>query len=103
MKMVREKQMWLEVMHEAQYKMGVTIGQKDKENTRLQEENEEKEKENTRLQEENDKLKAEAKAAAKTMLLDKQLEAMSCPLCMDLFKDPVVSKLGHSFERVYSV
>ncbi len=81
----------------------MTIGPKDKENTCLQEENEEKEKENTLLQEENDKLKAATKTATKTTLLDKHLETMSCPLSMDLFKDPVVSKFGHSFERVYIV
>jgi hypothetical protein len=57
-----------------------------------------------RLQEENDDLRLAAYGEKATMVVkdlqDKELRApLCCPISMQLFKDPVVSIYGHSFER----
>lgn len=78
---------------------------------RLQEENEWQEagneslqKDNERLQKENDVLRLVAHGVVTTMVVkdlqEKELCApLCCPISMQLFKDPVVSIYGHSFER----
>ena len=93
--LLEEKQSWLEIMHDSTYRMGVTIAKKDQDNTRLQEEN--------------DALRQQllhTSVAAKTTLFVKDLQdtelevPLCCPISMDLFKDPVVSKkTGHSYDR----
>jgi hypothetical protein len=74
---------------------GIESLQKD--NVCLQEENE-------RLQKENDVLRLVAYGEKATIVVkdlqDKELRApLCCPISMQLFKDPVVSIYGHSFER----
>jgi len=74
---------------------GIESLQKD--NVCLQEENE-------RLQKENDDLRLVAHGTVTTMVVkdlqDKELRApLCCPISMQLFKDPVVSIYGHSYER----
>lgn len=64
----------------------------------------EQERENKRLQEENERLRAEvlaAKAADKAAkLVEDMHDALCCPISMALFEDPVVSKVsGHTYER----
>ena len=70
---------------------------------RLQEENDAQEGEIDRLQEENDDLRLAEYGEKTTMVVkdlqEKELRApLCCPISMQLFKDPVVSIYGHSFE-----
>jgi hypothetical protein len=110
-KEVNEKQRWIEMLHDSLTKKGVTIGKHEREITRLQTENDvqgvqlgEHEGEIKRLQAENDALRQTSLGKVSTMLVkDLQDNEVSVPLCCpithQLFKDPVVSRFGHSFER----
>ena len=71
---------------------------------RLQEEHDAMGAEMKRLQEENDDLRLQALRTITTIVVkdlqEKELCApLCCPISMQLFKDPVVSIYGHSFER----
>ena len=85
-----EENMWKEMLQDSLTKMGAKIGKQEGEIESLQAENE--------------LLRAEllaAKAAGKETKLVEELDGMlCCPISMQLFKDPVVSKVsGHSYER----
>jgi hypothetical protein len=84
--------------------MGALMKRLQEENKRLQKKNDAQEDEIDRLQEENDDLRLAAYGEKATMVVkdlqDKELRApLCCPISMQLFKDPVVSIYGHSFER----
>ena len=110
-KEVNEKQRWIEMLHDSLTKNGVTIGKHEREITRLQKDNDvhdvqlgEQEGEITRLQAENDALREISLGKVTTMVVkdlqDKEVSVpLCCPLTLQLFKDPVVSRFGHSFER----
>jgi hypothetical protein len=71
---------------------------------RLQEEHDAMGAEMKRLQEENDDLRLQTLRSITTIVVkDLQHKEVSVPLCcplsLQLFKDPVVSRFGHSFER----
>ncbi len=98
-----EQKRWNETLHDSLTKKGVTIGEQDREIERLQEENE-RLRDESAVAKENDRLRAEvllaAEAAANVAKLVEGLEvALSCPLSHELFKNPVVSRYGHSYER----
>ena len=91
--------------------MGVKTGEDEREITRLQKENDvqgvqlgEQEGEITRLQEENETLREISLVKMTTMVVkdlqDNELSApLCCPITHELFKDPVVSRFGYSYER----
>jgi len=71
---------------------------------RLQEEHDAMGAEMKRLQEENDDLRLQTLRSITTIVVkdlqDKEVSVpLCCPLSLQLFKDPVVSRFGHSFER----
>jgi cell division protein FtsB len=93
-----------EMLHDSLTRQGVTIGKQEGEIQRLQKENDTLEDEIDRLQEENDDLRLAAHVEKTIMVVkdlhEKELCApLLCPISMQLFKDPVVSIYGHSFER----
>ena len=112
-KEANKQRLWNEILHDSQYRMGVKIGEHEREITSLQEENERLQedneflrdgsavaKENERLQEENARLRAES--AKSTKLVEDLEDILCCPISLQLLSDPVVSKVsGQSYEREY--
>ena len=112
-KEANKQRLWNEILHDSQYRMGVKIGEHEREITSLQEENERLQedneflrdgsavaKENERLQEENARLRAES--AKSTKLVEGLEDILCCPISLQLLSDPVVSKVsGQSYEREY--
>ena len=89
-KEANKQRLWNEILHDAQYRMGVKTG--------------EDEREIKRLQEENHALREISLVKMTTMVVkdlqDNELSApLCCPITHELFKDPVVSRFGHSFSR----
>ena len=89
-KEIREKQHWIDMFHDLQYRQGERIRQKSRENKRVQ-------KENASLRQEVIQAKVADKVAAtvssKTTMMVKDLHdqeldlPLCCPISMDLFKD----------------
>ena len=107
-KEANKQQLWNEILHDAQYRMGVKIGEHEREIKSLQEENERLQedierlrdesavaKENERLQEENERLRAES--AKSTKLVEGLEVALRCPLSLGLVNNPGVSRYGLSY------
>ena len=107
---VSEKQRCNEMLHDNLTKNGATIGKQEREITSLQEENERLQedneflrdgsavaKENERLQEENARLRAES--AKSTKLVEDLEDILCCPISLQLLSDPVVSRVGQTYER----
>ena len=105
-KEANKQRLWNEILHDSQYRMGVKIGEHEREITSLQAENERLRdesavaNENERLQEENARLRAES--AKSTKLVEDLEDILCCPISLQLLSDPVVSKVsGISYEREY--
>ena len=114
-KEANKQRLWNEILHDSQYRMGVKIGEHEREIERLQEENERLQEDNERLRDEsavaqeNERLRAElllaakaadlaAKAAAKVAKLVEGLEVgLRCPLSLELVDKPVCSRYGHTY------
>ena len=109
-KEANKQRLWNEILHDSQYRMGVKIGEHEREITSLQEENERLQedneflrdgsavaKENERLQEENARLRAES--AKSTKLVEDLEDILCCPISLQLLSDPVVSRVGQTYER----
>ena len=101
---VCEQKRWNETLHASLTKNGATIGKQEGEIKRLQEENDARGAEIKRLQEENRDL-CQVVLTTITTIVVKDLQEkevrvpLCCPISMQIFKDPVVSIFGHSFER----
>ena len=102
-KEANKQRLWNEILHESQYRMGVKIGEHEREITSLQAENERLRdesavaNENERLQEENVRLRAES--AKSTKLVEDLEDILCCPISLQLLSDPVVSRVGQTYER----
>ena len=109
-KEANKQRLWNEILHDSQYRMGVKIGEHEREITSLQEENERLQedneflrdgaavaKENERVQEENARLRAES--AKSTKLVEDLEDILCCPISLQLLSDPVVSRVGQTYER----
>ena len=99
-----EQKRWNETLHDSLTEKGVTIGEQDREIERQGVTIGERDREIERLQKENDDLRQVALGKITTIVVkdlqEKELRApLCCPISMQLFKDPVVSIYGHSFER----
>jgi hypothetical protein len=99
-----EQERWNETLYDRLTRMGVQIGKQEGEIERQGVTIGERDREIERLQKENDDLRQVALGKITTIVVkdlqEKELcVPLCCPISMQLFKDPVVSKLGHSFER----
>ena len=102
-KEANKQRLWNEILHASQFRMGVKIGEHEREIASLQAENERLRaesavaNENERLQEENARLRAES--AKSTKLVEDLEDILCCPISLQLLSDPVVSRVGQTYER----
>ena len=102
-KEANKQRLWNEILHDSQFRMGVKIGEHEREIASLQAENERLRdesavaNENERLQEENARLRAES--AKSTKLVEDLEDILCCPISLQLLSDPVVSRVGQTYER----
>ena len=102
-KEANKQRLWNEILHDSQFRMGVKIGEHEREIASLQAENERLRdespvaNENERLQEENARLRAES--AKSTKLVESLEDKLCCPISLQLLSDPVVSRVGQTYER----
>jgi hypothetical protein len=94
----REQKRWNGTMSNSLTKMGDQIDEQKREIERQGVTIGEQEREIERLKKENHRLRAAAFGKI-TTIVGKDLDPLCCPITRELFKDPVVTRDGLSFER----